>query len=440
MPALLLGRFFSSRLRVAFRRSRERNSRLTSWIQESMAGIRIIKATGNESARESAFQRQSMEAFAAAFEARVTLTVMGILAFALVGLTVIATQSIMAVYANAEADTYARNLLLGFGFAAWNLGSFTAASTRINDGIGSLESLLTIWARAQDMAVGLNRVFEILDLEPEIRDALDASDIKDIGDGVAFRNVTFGYNRLRPVLSEVNLTTPPGHITAIVGATGTGKSTLMTLLLRLVDPQSGSVTVGGRDIRTVTLASLRRQISIATQENILFSTSVLENIRYAVPEADREAVIAAAKIACADDFISQLSQGYDTPLGERATKLSTGQRQRIVIARALVKNSPILILDEPTSALDADTESRVMDNLRQWGGSRCVLLITHRLSTIRQAHNVLYLRDGRVAAFGPHDQLIRDNTDYRAFVEAETGTSIEAQIERRSSLERNGHE
>ncbi len=114
----------------------------------------------------------------------------------------------MAVYANVEADTYARNLLLGFGFAAWNLGSFTAASTRINDGIGSLESLLTIWARAQDMAVGLNRVFEILDLEPEIRDALDASDIKDIGDGVAFRNVTFGYNRLRPVLSEVNLTTP----------------------------------------------------------------------------------------------------------------------------------------------------------------------------------------------------------------------------------------
>ena len=427
IPALFLGRYFSSRLRVAFRRSRERNSRLTSWIQESMVGIRIIKATGNESQREAAFQRQSKEAFSAAFEARVMLTVMGILAFALIGLTVIATQSMTALYANAEAATYARNLLLGFGFAAWNLGSFTAASTRINDGVGSLESLITIWGRAQDMAVGLNRVFEILDLEPEIIDAPDATDLLNIGDGVSFENLTFGYDPLRPVLSDISLTSPAGNITAIVGATGTGKSTLMSLLLRLADPQSGIVTVGGRDIRTITLASLRRQISIATQENILFTASVLENIRYAVPEVDRDAVIAAARIACADEFINQLSEGYDTPLGERATKLSTGQRQRIVIARALVKDSPILILDEPTAALDAETELRVMDNLRQWGESRCVFLITHRLSTIRQAHNVLYLREGTVAAFGPHDQLIQDNTDYRSFVEAESGMSIEVQ-------------
>ena len=185
--------------------------------------------------------------------------------------------------------------------------------------------------------------------------------------------------------------------------------------------------MGGRDIRTITLASLLRQISIATQENILFTASVLENIRYAVPEADRDTVIAAARIACADEFINQLSQGYDTPLGERATKLSTGQRQRIVIARALVKDSPILILDEPTAALDADTELRVMDNLREWGESRCMFLITHRLSTIRQAHNVLYLRDGRVAAFGPHDHLIQNNTDYRSYVEAETGVAMEKQ-------------
>ena len=427
IPVLFLGRFFSSRLRVAFRRARERNSRLTSWIQESMVGIRVIKATGNESQRESAFQRLSRDAFAAAFEARVMLTVMGILAFVLTALAVIASQSLTALYANAEADTYARNLLLGFGFAVWNLGSFTAASTRINDSVGSLETLITIWGRAQDMAVGLIRVFEILDLEPEIMDAPDASDLENIGDGVTFQHVTFGYDRLRPVLSDINLVSPPGNITAIVGPTGTGKSTLMSLLLRLADPQTGAVTVGGKDIREITVASLRRWIAIATQENILFTASVLENIRYAVPEVDRDAVIAAARVACADEFIDQLSEGYDTPLGERATKLSTGQRQRIVIARALVKDSPILILDEPTAALDAETELRVMDNLRQWGESRCVFLITHRLSTIRQAHNVLYLRDGRVAAFGPHDQLTRDNDAYRSFVEAETGMSMETQ-------------
>lgn len=426
-PVLFLGRYFSSPLRVAFRRARERNSRLTSWIQESVVGIRIIKATGNESQRESAFQHLSQNAFAAAFEARVMLTVMGILAFVVVGLSVLTTQSVTALYANAEADTYARNLLLGFGFAVWNLGSFTAASTRINDSVGSLESLITIWGRAQDMAVGLNRVFEILDLEPEVTDAADATDLDEIGDGVTFHDVTFGYDHLRPVLSDLNLTSPPGNITAIVGPTGTGKSTLMSLLLRLADPQQGVVTVGEKDIREVTVASLRRQIAIATQENILFTASVLENIRYAVPDADRNAVIAAARVACADEFIYQLSEGYDTPLGERATRLSSGQRQRIVIARALVKDSPILILDEPTAALDAETELRLMDNLRQWGESRCVFLITHRLSTIRQAHNVLYLRDGRVAALGPHDQLIRDNDAYRSFVEAETGMSIEKQ-------------
>lgn len=427
IPVLFLGRYFSSPLRLAFRRARERNSQLTSWIQESMVGIRVIKATGNENQRESAFKRLSQEAFAAAFEARVMLTVMGMLAFALVGLAVVATQSLTALYANAEADTYARNLLLGFGFAVWNLGSFTAASTRINDSMGSLESLMTIWGRAQDMAVGLNRVFEILDLKPEIIDAPDASDLESIGDGVKFQNVTFGYDCLRPVLSNISLASAPGNITAIVGPTGTGKSTLMSLLLRLADPQTGAVTVGGKDIREITIASLRRWISIATQENILFTASVLENIGYAVPDADRDAVIAAAKVACADEFISQLSEGYDTPLGERATKLSTGQRQRIVIARALVKDSPILILDEPTAALDAETELRVMDNLREWGESRCVFLITHRLSTIRQAHNVLYLRDGQVAAFGPHDQLAKDNDAYRSFIEAETGMSMEAQ-------------
>ena len=427
IPVLFLGRYFSSPLRLAFRRARERNSRLTSWIQESMVGIRIIKATGNESQREASFKRLSQDAFASAFEARVMLTVMGILAFAAAGLAVVATQSLTALYANAEADTYARNLLLGFGFAVWNLGSFTAASSRINDSMGSLESLLSIWGRAQDMAVGLKRVFEILDLEPEIVDAPDAGEFDGIGDGVSFQNVTFGYDSLRPILSDISLTSAPGSITAIVGPTGTGKSTLMSLLLRLADPQAGVVTVGGKDIRDITVDSLRRGVSIATQENILFTASVLENIRYAVPEADRDAVIAAAQVACADEFISQLSEGYDTPLGERATKLSTGQRQRIVIARALVKDSPILILDEPTAALDAETERRVMNNLRQWGESRCVFLITHRLSTIREANNVLYLRDGRVAAFGPHDQLAQDNDAYRSFVEAETGMPMEAQ-------------
>ena len=206
------------------------------------------------------------------------------------------------------------------------------------------------------------------------------------------------------------------------GQGGTGKSTLMSLLLRLADPQAGQIMIDGIDIRHLTIASLRSQISIATQENILFTDTVLENIRYAAPGASRDDAINAARVACADEFICELPDGYDTYLGERATKLSSGQRQRIVIARAIMKDTPILILDEPTSALDAETELKVLDNLREWGRSRCIFLITHRLSTIRHATNVVYLRDGRIAAEGAHNALMQGtNNLYRSFVNAENG-------------------
>ncbi len=421
-PILYLGYRFSSPLRIAFRAAREKNSQLTSWIQESVVGIRIIKATGNERLREGAFEEHSRRAFEAAFRSRVMLAVLGILAFVAIGLAMLATQSMAAVFSHAEQSTFARNILLGFGFAIWNLGSFTAATQRANDGAGSLNAVISIWDRAQDMAVGLNRVFEILDLEPEVQDAPGASELSALNAEVSFENVSFEYVANRPVLSHVNIVTQPGSITALIGPTGTGKSTLMSLLLRLADPQSGRVAIGDQDIRDVTIDSLRRQITIATQENILFSETVSENIRYAMPDASREDVIAAAKIACADEFIGRLPQGYDTPLGERATKLSTGERQRIVIARAVVKDTPILILDEPTAALDAETELRVMRNLSRWAQDRCVFLITHRLSTIRQADRVIYLRDGCIAASGQHNELVDENEAYKSFVEAETGS------------------
>jgi len=194
----------------------------------------------------------------------------------------------------------------------------------------------------------------------------------------------------------------------------------MLLLLRLFDPDSGSIQVGGRDIRDFKLDSLRRNIAIALQENILFSTSIKENIRYAVANASDEAVMEAARIADAEQFILAQPEGYDTELGERGAKLSTGQRQRISIARAVLKDAPILILDEPTAALDAVTESRVMGNLARWGKDRVIFLITHRLSTIRQADQIIYLRDGRIVETGSHDELLQvDEGSYRRFVELE---------------------
>ena len=425
LPILVLGRVFSSPLRRAFRIARERNSLLTSWIQESVLGVRVVKATRSEAARESSFRDYSLGAFEAAFRSRVMLTVLGILAFAMIGLAVLATQSTAAMWSNVEASTFARNILLGFGFAVWNLGSFTAATGRIADGLGSVNALISLWGRAQDMAVGLGRVFEVLDLEPDIEDAPDARAMPPFRTAVTFRNVGFGYLPGRPVLTDIDLEAKPGTVTAIVGPTGSGKSTMMSLLLRLADPDTGSIEIDGNDLKDLQVDSLRSQIALATQENILFSDTVLENIRYAAPGASRDAAIAAAKVACADDFITALPNGYDTPLGERATKLSSGQRQRIVIARAVVKDAPILILDEPTAALDAETELRVLDNLKAWGRGRCIFLITHRLSTIRQADTVAYLRDGRLRETGTHDALMAEpDGAYRRFVSAETTSRV----------------
>ena len=420
VPVLVLGRVFSSPLRRAFRTARERNSLLTSWIQESVLGVRVVKATRSEAVRERSFRDYSLGAFEAAFRSRTMLTVLGILAFVVIGLVVLATQSTAAMWSNAEASTFARNLLLGFGFAFWNLGSFTAANQRIGDGLGSVNALISLWGRAQDMAVGLGRVFEVLDLEPDIEDAPDARPMPPFRDAVRFRNVGFGYLPGRPVLTDIDLVARPGTVTAIVGPTGSGKSTMMSLLLRLADPDSGSIEIDGNDLRGLQVESLRSEIALATQENILFSDTVLENIRYAAPGASRDDAVAAAKVACVDEFIEALPNGYDTPLGERATKLSSGQRQRIVIARAIVKDAPILILDEPTAALDAETELRVLDNLKTWGSDRCIFLITHRLSTIRRADTVAYLRDGQLRETGAHDALMAQPDGlYRRFVSAQ---------------------
>lgn len=427
LPMLLLGAGFSPPLRRGFQQAREANSSLTSWIQESVAGIRVLKACGVEGDRRDVFEARSVAAFDAAFDARTRLALFGVLAFVAVSVAMVAMQIGFAILASAAAPVWGETVLLGFGFAVWNLGTFTVARDRGFDGAWALESVVNIWARAQDMAVGLRRVFAVLDLTPEVTDRPDATPLDPVVGEVAFTGVRFGYDPQQPVIEEVSFMGHPGTITALVGPTGAGKSTLMLLLLRLMDPDAGRITIDGIDIRTVTLESLRAQIGIATQENVLFSTSVRENIRYAVPDADDAEVRAAARIACADEFIERLAEGYDTLLGERAVKLSSGQRQRLVIARALMKDAPILILDEPTAALDAETELAVFDNLKRWGASKCVFLITHRLSTIRQADQVVYLRNGRVVEAGaPEELLARSGGLFRGFVGAQSGVRAES--------------
>ena len=201
----------------------------------------------------------------------------------------------------------------------------------------------------------------------------------------------------------------------------------MSMLLRLYDPDQGAVLINGIDLKRLSVEDIRANTAIALQKNVLFTGSVADNIGYAVPNVDRDRIVEAARIACADEFIDTLAEGYDTELGERGVKLSTGQRQRLSIARAVVRNTPILILDEPTASLDAVNEQRVLANLEQWGRQRVVFLITHRLSTIREADTIAFLEEGRIAELGSHAQLMeREDGRYRRFVQAETTGDAEA--------------
>jgi len=248
-------------------------------------------------------------------------------------------------------------------------------------------------------------VLEVLDLVPDVRDAIDAVDAPLAGP-IRFEDVTFGYEPGRPVLKNVSLVVQPGQTIAIVGPTGAGKTTLVNMLMRFFDPSSGRVTVGGRDIRTLRVRSLRHQISMVLQDPFIFPYTVAENVSYGRPDATREQVIVAATAANADAFITSLPGGYDSIVGERGATLSGGEKQRLSIARAFVKDAPVLIMDEPTSALDARTEGMLLDALERLMKGRTTFIIAHRLSTIRNADNIVVLDHGRVVEQGTHRELI----------------------------------
>ena len=298
------------------------------------------------------FENASTRAFVGAHDARVRLLLFGFTAFVLGALPLVFVELYVAVLAFESSSTFASDLMALFGFAVWNLAAQDTARSRAREGVTNVEQLMLLWGRAQDMAMGLNRVYQILDLAPEIENREDAEELTDIDSNIEFINLSFSYPE-RSVLQSITFSANLGEVTAIMGPTGSGKSTLMLLLLRLFEYQGGVIRVNNKDLRDYTFESVREKITLATQENILFSLSVRENIAYARQDASLDEVKEAARIACADEFIEQLPDGYDTFLGERASKLSTGQRQRLVIARAILKDTPILILDEPTASLDA---------------------------------------------------------------------------------------
>ena len=257
-----------------------------------------------------------------------------------------------------------------------------------------------------------NRVLELLDTESEIKEEDDAKDIPTCSGDVRFDNVVFGYSGDSKVLDGISFDVKPGKMLALVGATGVGKTTIVSLLERFYDPQSGKITIDGHDIRHATLSSLRKNISIVLQDVFLFNGTVYENIAYGAENATEEEVYAAAKTACADEFIREMPEGYMTKIGERGVRLSGGQKQRIAIARAVLRKTPILVLDEATSAVDNETEAQIQKAIENLSGSHTLIVIAHRLTTIMKADDIIVLRDGKIAEEGTHDELMKKGGIY----------------------------
>ena len=257
-----------------------------------------------------------------------------------------------------------------------------------------------------------NRVLELLDTESEIKEDDDAKDIPTCSGDVRFDNVVFGYSGDSKVLDGISFDVKPGKMLALVGATGVGKTTIVSLLERFYDPQSGKITIDGHDIRHATLSSLRKNISIVLQDVFLFNGTVYENIAYGAENATKEEVYAAAKTACADEFIREMPEGYMTKIGERGVRLSGGQKQRIAIARAVLRKTPILVLDEATSAVDNETEAQIQKAIENLSCSHTLIVIAHRLTTIMKADDIIVLRDGKIAEEGTHDELMKKGGIY----------------------------
>jgi ATP-binding cassette, subfamily B, bacterial len=269
--------------------------------------------------------------------------------------------------------------------------------------------IATLTRVAEDMQqalAGAERVFEVLDTEPDIKDAPHAREVGRLSGEVAFDQVSFAYQDGQPVLSDISFRVEAGRMLALVGPTGVGKTTLSALIARFYDPQAGRIMMDGIDIREMTLESLRNQLSLVLQDVFLFNGTIAENIAYGCEEADREDIARAARVACIADFIEALPEGYDTVIGERGVRLSGGQKQRISIARSILRDSPILILDEATSSVDTETETEIQEAINRIAGTRTLIVIAHRLSTVRRADQILVLDNGHIAEQGRHDELI----------------------------------
>ncbi len=414
LPMLLVGMLLSRynrRVRPVYRAARGRLGDLSARLADSLNGIRVIQSFAQERREMADLEQVGRQLY---------------------------DQQVQAVTLRNRVFPVIRwvanlgnVLMLGGGVLFILRGQFTIGGLLAYRGYGRyfygpIDDLVNINDLVQQAAAAGRRIFEVLDTPVAIADAPGSQPIAaPLHGDIRFEHVTFGYDPARPVLKDVNLHIQPGERVAVLGPSGAGKSTLLALVARLYDPDTGRVLVDGRDLRRVTLASLRSQMAQVQQESFLFNTSALENLRYGRPAATRAEVEAAARAANAHGFLSALAEGYDTLVGERGVKLSGGQKQRLAVARALLTDPPLLLLDEPTSAVEPESEALIIEALERLMRGRTTLIVSHRLSLARSADRVVVVADGQIVENGPPDALLaQPDSHFAAMVRADSAFAL----------------
>lgn len=383
--------FVNRKMKRAFRRSREKSGEVSAQAEEALSGIRLVKAFANEQLELERFMRKSNELLRVRTESFAILSYFS-------GTITFFTNATNLVVLVCGGMMVANNQLA--------LSDFVAFFLYVNIFMKPVFRLLMFTEMYQRGMAGYHRFNEMMQHKVEIDDAPDAIASGEIKGRITFENVTFGYLQDKPVLKHFDLDIAPGEKVAFVGATGAGKTTLASLLLRFYEPTQGRVLLDGVDIRKYKQSYLRNHVGLVQQDVFLFSDSVNFNIAYGKIKASEQEIEQAAKLAAADDFISALPEGYETKVGERGVKLSGGQKQRIAIARAFLKNPPVMVFDEATSALDTKTEKQIQKSLDKLAESRTTLIIAHRLSTIINADRIVVLHNGEIAEIGTHKELM----------------------------------
>jgi ATP-binding cassette subfamily B protein len=413
-PALFLVVFyFTRRIKKTSRAVRKKQSELLSIVEEVLTSIRVVKAFAREDYEERKFASQSRDNLETALRARSIKAKLSPVVE-----VIVAMGTCLVLW-------YGARLALAGQLSAGLLIVFLLYLGKMYKPMRELSKMTDTVSKA---AVGYERIQEVLEIESRVRDLPRAQKAPRLKGKIEFDNVSFSYDENNPVLKNISFKIEPGQVAAVVGPSGTGKTTIISLIPRFYDPRSGQVRIDGRDVRQFTMKSLREQISFVLQDTLLFCAPIWENIAYGKPDASHAEIMEAAKVANAHEFIDKMPEGYDTMLGERGVTLSGGQRQRIAIARAVIRDTPILVLDEPTSGLDAASEEAVIEALDRLMKNRTTVLIAHHLGTIRHADVIFVVNNSELVEQGSHEELLAQGGVYADLYKTQTSDNLEKAV------------